>query len=245
MVINNMDLRYFFIAIFPRYSMIFFIVCVSMAMYFYSGGIYHMVIETGGSSCPGSSCIDINHHTKSYSFSKNFLSDLGRTISHGGHNNFHSSLLFNMALSFGGITYILFYVYLGNLFRGNKIAMLGSITGVSGAICFIGVAFTPADLFLPPHIMFNLWIFRFFLIATVCYSWIIYKSKRIDNKYLIGNAIFIASLIFYILVLMFGPTPREPGGLEFQAISQKFIMFNFLASIIVQTLGFSKLLNNY
>ena len=225
--------------------MIFFMACVGLAMYLYPGGIYHMVNPAGGSLCPGASCTDVQHYTNGYSFFQNFLSDLGRTISHGGHNNFYSSLLFNMALTFGGITYTLFYFYLGSLFKGNKIATLGSISGICGAICFVGVAFTPADLFLPPHIMFNLWIFRFFLIATICYSWIIYESKRIDNKYLIGNMIFIASLIFYILVLMFGPTPREPGGLEFQAISQKFIMFNFLASIVSQTMGFNKLINNY
>ena len=239
-----MSFRYFFIVILPRYSMLSFILCVGMAMYLYPGGVYHMVSESGGSLCPGSSCIDPNHHTTGYSFFKNFLSDLGRTISHGEYNNFHSSLLFNIALTFGGITYILFYIYLRDFFKNNPIANIGSLSGMCGAICFIGVAFTPADLFLPPHIMFNLWLFRFFLLATICYSWVIYKSIKIDNKYLIGNAVFIASLIFYILVLMYGPTPRDPGGLEIQAISQKFIMFNFLASIIVQTMGFSKLINN-
>ena len=85
------------------------------------------------------------------------------------------------------------------------------------------------------------WIFRFFLISTICYSWLIYKEKEINNIYLMGNIIFILSLIFYILVLMYGPSPREPGGITFQAIAQKFILLNFLASIIVQTMGFSKL----
>lgn len=240
-----MNFRYFFIVTLPRYSMLSFILCVGIAMYLYSGGIYHMVSENGASLCPGATCQDSDHKTIGYSFFKNFLSDLGRTITHGGHNNFHSSLLFNMALTFGGVTYILFYVYLRGLFKSNPIANIGSLSGFCGAICFIGVAFTPADLFLPPHITFNLWIFRFFLLATICYSWIIYKSEKINNKYLIGNAVFIASLIFYILVLMYGPTPREPGGIEFQAISQKFIMFNFLASIIVQTMGFSKLIDDY
>ena len=240
-----MNFRYFFIVTVPRYSMMIFIVSVGMAMYLYSGGVYHMVNENGASLCPGEACIDPHHNTSGYSFFKNFLSDLGRTVTHGGHNNFHSSLLFNMALTFAGITYILFYAYLRDFLKGNLIASLGSLFGICGAICFIGVAFTPADLFLPPHIMFNLWIFRFFLLATMCYSWVIYKSKRIDNRYLIGNVIFISSLIFYIIVLMYGPTPRDPGGLEFQAISQKFIMVNFLASIVIQTMGFSKLINNY
>ena len=66
------------------------------------------------------------------------------------------------------------------------------------------------------------------MISTVCYSWLIHTSKKISNKYLIGNLIFIFSLIFYILVLMYGPKPNEPGGVEFQAIAQKFIMFKIV-----------------
>ena len=69
-----------------------------------------------------------------------------------------------------------------------------------------------------------------------------YKSNKIENIYLIGNVIFILSLVFYILVLMYGPSPRDPGGVAFQALSQKFILFNFLASIVIQTMGFSKLI---
>ena len=237
-----MSLKYFFIVILPRYSMLGFITCVTIAMYLYPGGIYHMVSEGGKSLCPGASCVNLDHYTIGYSFLKNFLSDLGRTIAHGGQNNFYSSMLFNISLTFGGITYILFYFSLMKVFENKTLSILGSILGICGGIGFIGVAFTPADLYLDSHIMFNMWIFRFFLASTICYSWLMYKSNAISNKYLIGNFIFIASLIFYIFVLMYGPTPREPGGVEFQAICQKFIMLNFIGSIIIQTIGFSKII---
>ena len=124
----NMNFRYFFIVTLPRYSMLSFILCVGIAKYLYSGGIYHMVSENGASLCPGATCQDSDHKTIGYSFFKNFLSDLGRTVTHGGHNNFHSSLLFNMALTFGGVTYILFYVYLRGLFKSNPIAKYTSIS---------------------------------------------------------------------------------------------------------------------
>ena len=239
---KNISLERFFIVVLPRYSMIAFIACIAIAIKLYPGGIYHMVSETGARMCPGVSCIDPGHYTVGYSFFKNFLSDLGRTIAHSNENNFHSSMLFNMVLTFAGITYILFYINLRWVFRNNLLASIGSLFGICGAICFIGVALTPADLFLKPHILFNHWIFRFFLGSMICYSWIMYRAKTIDNKYIIGNIVFILSLIFYILVLVYGPTPAEPGGLEFQAISQKFIMFNFFASIVVQTMGFSKII---
>jgi len=70
-----------------------------------------------------------------------------------------------------------------------------------------------------------------------------YKNDLIDNKYLIGNVIFIISLFSYILILAYGPKPYEPGGLEFQAISQKIIMFNFFLSIVSQTMAYDKLVD--
>ena len=60
---------------------------------------------------------------------------------------------------------------------------------------------------------------------------------------LIGNMIFILSLVAYILILIYGPKPYEPGGLEFQAVSQKFIMLNFLFSIVTQTMAYDKIIN--
>ena len=132
-----------------------------------------------------------------------------------------------MALIFGGITYLLFYSFLKNIFPNQLLAKLGSLLGICGAISFIGVAFTPADLYLDAHIIANEWIFRFFLASTIIYSWLIYKNDLIDNKYLIGNLIFIISLFAYILILIYGPKPYEPGGLEFQAVAQKFIMINY------------------
>jgi len=239
---KNLGLSKLCIVILPRLSMGGFLICITIAMFLYKGGIYHMVLENGLSQCPGSICTDAGHSTTGYLFNKNFLSDLGRTITHGGHINYHASLLFNMALTFGGITYILFYFFLKNLFQNQMLAKVGSLVGIFGAISFIGVAFTPADLYLDAHIIANEWIFRFFLLSTIIYSWLMYKTVEINNKYLIGNLIFIISLLIYILILQYGPKPYEPGGLVFQAISQKFIMFNFFISIIIQTMAYNKMI---
>ena len=239
---KNTTLQKFFIVDFPRYSLLGFLLCVIAAMYLYPGGIYHY--ELGIREACAEVCTKEGHHTEGYLFFKNFLSDLGRTISHGGHNNFHSSLLFNMALSFACLTYIIFFSFIKNLFPGKTIAKIGSLFGVCGALSLLGVALTPADLYLKPHIIANHWIFRFFLLSTIIYSWLIYKEDRVDNKYLIGNIIFIISLVTYILILIWGPMPTEPGGLEVQAVAQKIIMFNFVGSIFIQTMAFNKMLEN-
>ena len=117
---KKLTLSRFFIITLPRILMIGFILCVLLSMYLYKGGIFHMT-EGGISTCPGVSCTDNGHWTTGYLFFKNFLSDLGRTATHGGHINFHSSLLFNVALTFSGVTYILFYSFLKNIFPIFKI----------------------------------------------------------------------------------------------------------------------------
>ena len=208
--------------IFPRLSLIFFLSCISIGMYLYPGSTYH------------------NYETIGYLFSENFLSDLGRTITHGGHNNFHSSILFNTSLIFGGITYIIFYVLIQELFNLNLVSRLGSLFGIAGGLCMIGVALTPSDLFLNPHIFFNMWLFRFFLLSTLCYTWLMYKHKKINNYYLSGNFVFIIFLLIYILILMYGPSPHDSYyALIFQTISQKIILLNFILSIIIQTMAYS------
>ena len=240
---NKTSLQKLFVINLPRFLMIGFMFCVLMSMYLYKGGVYHMISADGIPMCPGNSCIDEGHWTEGYLFFKNFLSDLGRTQTHSGQLNFHSSLLFNMALTLGGITYILFYIFLKDLFPNKILAKIGSLLGICGAVSFIGVAFTPADEFIVPHIMANESIFRFFFLSTIIYSWLMYKSDLIDNKYLIGNIIFIVSLFAYILILAYGRKPYEPSGIEFQAVSQKFIMLNFFLSIITQTMAYNKLID--
>ena len=90
-------------------SSFFFLFCIFLSMYLYPGSTY------------------INHDTTKYLFNENFLSDLGRTITHGGQNNFHSSFLFNLALVFGGITYIIFFSFTHKIFNSNTLSKIGSL----------------------------------------------------------------------------------------------------------------------
>ena len=224
---KDMDLKYFLIIVFPRIALSFFLFCIFLSMYLYPGSTY------------------INHDTTKYLFNENFLSDLGRTITHGGQNNFHSSFLFNFALVLGGITYIIFFSFTHKIFDSNRLSKIGSLLGLGGALSMIGVALTPSDLMYDPHIFFNMWIFRFFLLSTLCYSWLMYKHNGIENYYLIGNLIFVIFLLTYVLILIYGPSPRESAfALIFQVTAQKIILFNFILSILVQTVAYSKIIHS-
>ena len=77
---KNINLSKFFIIILPRFSIFIFMGCVLLSMYLYKGGIYHMVLDSGVSMCPGASCTDDGHWTSGYLFFKNFLSDFSSHI---------------------------------------------------------------------------------------------------------------------------------------------------------------------
>ena len=83
----------FWIVKMPKYSIIIFCILNIMAMILYPGGTLHDTEKTG------------------YLFTRNFLSDLGTTVSHSGVNNTISCILFNASLCICGFTFImLFYM---------------------------------------------------------------------------------------------------------------------------------------
>ena len=84
----------FFIDKFPKIVVSLFFILNIVAMFFYPGG-------------------NINDpHQIGYSFSYNFFSDLGTTISYSGHDNFISCLIFNFSLILVGLCFsLLFYCY--------------------------------------------------------------------------------------------------------------------------------------
>ena len=123
----------------PRMVLVLFVVCNIIAMLCYSGGTY------------------LDHLIPSYSFTQNFLSDLGRTISFSGKVNFLSAQLSNMSMILAGGVFILFYFHTQKVFinQDNRVpAIIGSIFGILGGFSLIGVGLSPSDLYLELHIIF-------------------------------------------------------------------------------------------
>ena len=142
----------FWIVEMPKYSIVLFCLLNIVAMYLYSGGSIHNKEQIG------------------YVFTKNFFSDLGTTVSYSGAENMVSCILFNISLCICGFTFIMLFYKVRTLFKFKGISFFATLFGVLGGICFIGVAFTPANLLLDPHILFAHGIFRCLLIASILYS---------------------------------------------------------------------------
>ena len=188
-----------------------------------------------------------NEETTEYVFTKNYFSDLGRYQAHNGEPNYLSMIFFSLSLCLVSLTFIVHYVSVLIFFQNgykrynNIIALVGTIFSFLGAICLIGTALTPSDLVLDPHVFYANNIFHSFLVTSLMYTIVIYRSELIQNKYAAGYAIFFLSILSYVIILHFGPGPRESqAALIFQVVAQKMIVVIFILSVVYQTFGLDK-----
>lgn len=213
----------FWIVEMPKYSIVLFCLLNIVAMYLYPGGSIHNKEQIG------------------YVFTKNFFSDLGTTVSYSGAENMVSCILFNISLCICGFTFIMLFYKVRTLFKFKGISFFATLFGVLGGICFIGVAFTPANLLLDPHILFAHGIFRCLLIASILYSIMIFKTDGFDNKYAYGFISLGIAVFVYVMISEIGPDPRShPGALVLQVVSQKAIALWLLLSIYLYSIGLGR-----
>lgn len=174
----------------------------------------------------------------SYSFFKNFFSELGFTITSAGYPNPISAVLFFISMTLAGTCLVLFFLAFPQFFiqtpSGKMLSIFGSIFGVISGLCFIGVAFTPANLFLEAHKSFVLWAFRLFPIAVFFYSVDIFRQKGYPKRYAYIFVAFGILLVLYILLMEKGPDIQSPEGVIIQATGQKIISYASLLSILSQ-----------
>lgn len=183
----------------------------------------------------------MDHYLKSYSFTLNFFSDLGRTKTFDGLSNTLVSSLFTLTVSGAGIATVIFSITLPKLFKGTNsylLALIGSVLGVVSGLCYIGVGFTPWDVFLKPHILFVKVGFLCFLLSSTNMALAMYKHKSYPKAYVKVYGVFLLILIGYLYVLFFGPKDMTSGkDVMINVISQKIILYSQMATMLVQCIG--------
>ena len=203
-----------------------FVVLTLIAMVFYPGG-----------SLTGST-------TKNYSFFKNFFSELG-LIHVNGQPNTISAILFIIALSLAGAGLIIFFIEYPQFFKqnisGKALSWIGSIFGITAGICFIGVAFSPADLYMTAHKSFVMWAFRSFMLAAIVYAIVMFRDDKYPRFYAYVLVTFAILLVLYVLLLTFGPSSRTASGLVIQVTGQKVIVYASILSVLILAWGAKKL----
>ena len=178
--------------------------------------------------------------------SQNFFSDLGRSVTYSGQDNWLSFFLFNSCVSFAGVVFILFYLHFNKLFTSDKknkiLTIIGTFFCILGSLCLIGVALTPANLLYDPHNFCSKWTFRLFFPGTLCYAIALFRSTYFNNKMAYAYLSWALLVITYVLVSELGPpSTQSNAALVFQVVSQKLIVLTFVVNILYQTAEIKKL----
>ena len=208
-----------------RFVSIFFICAVLFAAMMYPGGNIHDPDQVG------------------YSFTHNFLSDLGGYQSHSNKTNFISSFFFNMSMFFF-VAVGFAFVKIQALFKDDpltsKLAMVGSLFFLIGTIFFAGVGLTPYDLYLEPHVFFAVNAFRLMVPASLIYVIVLLRSD-IDNRFALITAIYLLLVLAYTIYLQFAGNPLENAEeMVRQATMQKLISIASVLSIFSLSFAFQR-----
>ena len=212
---------------------------------------------------PGSQKEIIGYQSEVYSFTHNFLSELGSLQTNTDEtnpaiiqeDNTPSMLLFNGSLILIGATLMLFYVQFKKVFvlieDSSKAQFYAKITtpvGLLAGFFYAGVGLVPHDLHFGAHVFFANYAFLTLFFLCILHSITVYHSNYLSNNYVIGYIAFCVVLFIYLRIIFFGPQ-IGPGkiyseaDLMLQVISQKSIVLTFMAAILHQVYGFNKLLN--
>lgn len=177
-----------------------------------------------------------NPDAPGYQFFRNFFSDLGLTIAYNGEANTASFLLFTIALSLAGLSLIVFFILMPRFFKQDKMALaltwLGSLAGLVAGACFIGVAFTPANLLLQAHVNFVFGAFGSYFVAVLFYVAAMFKLPTFARVYQLVLLAFAFILGGYVWLLFNGPE-----NLTIQIAEQKIIAYASITTVFIQAYG--------
>jgi len=188
---------------------------------------------------PGGTMTDAT--TSGYLFFSNFFSDLGITETYAGQPNTLSAVLFIAALIMAGCGLAVFFIAFRQFFLTSAaerwFSGIGSCCGVIAGICFVGVALTPANLYMDIHLQFVFWAFRAFPLAVLCYAIAIFFGHRYPRRFAFVFVAFGILLVLYLLLIEQGPDIRTPAGMVIQATGQKVIVYATILTVLIQALG--------
>ena len=210
---------------------------------------------------PGSHKEIIGYQSDYYSFTHNFLSELGSLKTNTDEinsaiiqkDNTPSMLLFNGSLILIGATLMLFYYNFRKVFAfiedSSKSILYSKITmpiGLLAGFFYAGVGLVPHDLHFGAHVFFANSAFLTLFFLCLLHSITVYHSNFLSNSYVIGYLAFCIVLFVYLRIIFFGPQigPRKiysEADLMLQVIAQKSIVLTFMAAILHQVYGFNVL----
>ncbi|MDX1476313.1 MAG: hypothetical protein R3301_01360 [Saprospiraceae bacterium] len=184
---------------------------------------------------PGGNLLD-RGSTDGYSFTHNFLSDLGRTtVFRRGPNPTATGYMLSLAAA--GISTMIFFAGLCHFlwkFHRTPLIILCLICGIGAGAGYVGIALHPINVDYRGHIRYVQLGFIAFWWMTVFCAACIFQNKRFHNNYariLLGFALVLG---VQIVIMLFGPRSWSSGeALLLQVIAQKVVVYSEILSMTV------------
>lgn len=177
---------------------------------------------------PGGHIYDLN--SIGYSFSQNYFSDMGHSVSLSGEDNLLSRITFVVSMLFFMLAQFIFYLteYVRNIHKpiGNKV---GSAFGLISLIGIILLIVFPNDTHRSLHV-FGVYIWTLSFLVYVLF-YIYFHSSTYKNP---GGVVFI-SIPLYILVSL-QLLQNELEWYQYMALTQKIMVYYMLSWFVVATL---------
>ena len=209
--------------LFPVFGSILFVILTTIAMMAYPGGTF------------------LNPTAPGYSFTQNYFSDLGRTISRIGVPNLISSTCFAIATVGSGLLMIPYCLLIPQAFppdsRVRILAKIGQIGGFISCAGYAGVGLAPANLFRTVHYTCLFIAFAGTVILSISIGSAIIRSKILAKRYAYLFLLLAIFFICYSAILIFGPPDSTQIGLYQDVIGQKIIIYFEMIVTFVQGLG--------
>jgi len=176
--------------------------------------------------------------TIGYSFSRNFLSDLGMTVTHGGHANALGARVF--AVSFGllaiaiiGST-VAFMRLLSTVPRARGLAVAGGIGVVVAGLGLLGTALAPADVSPFIHRQSAALASAIAPLALLCFAAASARDSRLPR------GVAVAWIVLAVTVAIWFSMRWAPGidtdfGLTLHATVQKAVAIVILSGLVYLT----------
>lgn len=160
-----------------------------------------------------------------YSFTRNFLSDLGMTVAYNGESNRVGAALFTASLFVLvvglGWTLATIVQLLAHERAARGWASLGAIFGLFACAAFAGVAVTPENRVMAIHVAFTMWGWCIVTLVAVHMTLASFRSARFHRRAAFAWLGITVLLAIYSGIIMWGPDLTTPFGFKTQVIAQK------------------------
>lgn len=184
---------------------------------------------------PGGTPLDAT--TTGYSLSRNFLSDLGRTVAYNGRPNQLGAFLFTLSLGVLVVGFALLLVRLPRLISkaGRGWARAAVVVGVLVSVAFAGVAVTPENRFWLAHVFLSCWGFRLFPLVPAFLAVATLKDRQFTRLAGLMWVLVAGVLCGYAVIREMGPQPDTLQGLELQVVAQKLVALALALFLVYQS----------